>query len=141
VSDQEPALPEPQSKRQKQKQERASGEYQFRLKPFEPQSEQLLRYETSTNEEMQHVIRPTKEADINHLHQRHSGRGDMAPHETSPKSIVATTAEEDSLYQPEYGVAAVEDTLEGPQSILVSQPTPRYAQMIPPVNNSNYEEI
>ncbi|CAG8213573.1 unnamed protein product [Penicillium nalgiovense] len=134
VSDQKPALPEPQSKRQKQKQERASGEYQFRCRAFEPHSEQFLRYETNTNEETQYVIQPTKEADINHLHQRHSGKGDMAHHATSPRSIAATTAEKDSIYQPEYGVAAVEDTHERPQSILLSQPTPRYAQMIPPTS-------
>ncbi|CAG8172378.1 unnamed protein product, partial [Penicillium nalgiovense] len=134
VSDQKPALPKPQSKRRKQKQEQASGEYQFRWRAFEPQSEQILRYEMSTNEEMQHVIQPTKEADTNHLHQRHSGRADMGPHEMSPKSIAATTAEENPIYHPEYGVAAVEDTPEGPQSILLSQPTPCYAQTIPPAS-------
>lgn len=136
VSDQEPALPEPHSKRQKKEHRRASGEYQFEWRAFEPGYERSFRYETSTNEKIQQ-IEPEKEANINHLHQSHFDRGDMTPHETSPKSITATTADKDWVSRPEYRVAAVDDILERPQRILTYQPTPRYAEMTPPVINCN----
>lgn len=74
VSDRKPALPEPQPKRQLQKQERASGELEIRWRATEPQPEQSLRHKKSTNEKMQHAIEPTKEADNKDLDQRFSGR-------------------------------------------------------------------
>ncbi|CDM38084.1 unnamed protein product [Penicillium roqueforti FM164] len=48
----------------------------------------------TTSEELQHTIEPSDEADIKHLDQSHSRRGDLAPHEALPKSIAATNAEE-----------------------------------------------
>ncbi|KAJ5245012.1 hypothetical protein N7489_005108 [Penicillium chrysogenum] len=128
---------EPRSKQQKQKQERASDEYHFRWRAFEPQSEQFSRYETSTNEEMQHAMEPANEEHIKHMSQRYSEQGSLSPHETPPKSIAAAKAEKASIFQPKH----VEDTSERPRSTPVPQPTELYAQMIPPVINSNYEEI
>ncbi|CAG8897819.1 unnamed protein product [Penicillium nalgiovense] len=130
VSDQKPALPEPRSKQQKQKQERASDEYHFRWRAFEPQSEQFSRYETSTNEEMQHAMEPANEEHIKHMSQRYSEQGSLSPHETPPKSIAAAKAEKASIFQPKH----VEDTSERPRSTPVPQPTELYAQMIPPAS-------
>jgi hypothetical protein len=141
VSDRKPALPEPQPKRQLQKQERASGELEIRWRATEPQPEQSLRHKKSTNEKMQHAIEPTKEADNKDLDQRFSGKDDLATHETPPKSIATTILEKDSIFQPEYGRAADEDILEWPRSISVSQPAQLYAQMTPPVINTNLREI
>jgi hypothetical protein len=135
-----PALQEPWPKQQKQKQEQASGKRHIRWSAFEPQSEHALPYETRIDEEMQHAIEPIEEADIKHLHQRHSERGDLAPQETSPKSIAATIAEKTLVSQPRYGRTAVEDILEWPRGISVSQPTGLYAQMTPPVIKSNLQE-
>jgi hypothetical protein len=42
-----------------------------------------------------------------------------------------------TVSQPEYGRAADEDILEWPRSISVSQPAQLYAQMTPPVLNTN----
>ncbi|KZN94217.1 hypothetical protein EN45_044070 [Penicillium chrysogenum] len=130
VSDQKPALPEPRSKQQKQKQERASDEYHFRRRAFEPQSEQFSRYETSTNEEMQHAMEPANEEHIKHMSQRYSEQGSLSPHETPPKGIAAAKAEKASIFQPKH----VEDTSERPRSTPVPQPTELYAQMIPPAS-------
>ncbi|CAG8125366.1 unnamed protein product [Penicillium salamii] len=134
VSDRKPALPEPQPKRQLQKQERVSGEKHLRWRAIEPQPEQSLRYKKITDERMQHAIEPTKEVDNKVLDQRYSGKDDLAAHETPPKSIATTTAEQASISQPEYGRAADEDILEWPQSVSVPQPAQLYAQMTPPTS-------
>lgn len=89
---------------------------------------------------MQHAIEPTKEVESKVLIQRYSGKGDLAAHETPPKSIATTVAEKASIFQPEYGRAADEDILEWPRSISVSQPAQLYAQMTPPVINNNQRE-
>lgn len=137
MPDQKRALPEPQPKRQKQEQEGEYDDNHIPWKAFEPQSEQYLQHENSTTEELQHTIEPGNDADIKHLDQSQSGKGDLAPHETSPKSIAATIAEKTSISQPKYGRAAVEDIPDWPRSISVSQPTEFYAQRNPPVINSN----
>ncbi|KAJ5337300.1 hypothetical protein N7541_009237 [Penicillium brevicompactum] len=140
VSDRKPALPEPQPKRQLQKQERASGEKHIRWRAIEPQPEQSLRHKKRTNERMQHAIEPTKEVDNKVLDQRYSGKDGLAAHETPPKSIATTVTEKASIFQPEYGRAADEDILEWPRSISVSQSAQLYAQMTPPVINNNLRE-
>ena len=118
-------------------QEGEFGEHHIPWKAFEPQSEQYLQHKNSTIEELQHTIEPANDADIKYLDHSHSGKGDLAPHETSPKSIAATIAEKASISQPKYGHATVEDTLERPGSTSVSQPNELYAQMTPPVINYN----
>ncbi|KAJ6163711.1 hypothetical protein N7497_003690 [Penicillium chrysogenum] len=133
MSDQKPALPEPRSKQQKQKQERASDEYHFRWRAFEPQSEQFSRYETSTNEEMQHAMEPANEEHLKHMSQRHSEQSNLGPHEVPPKDAAANV-EKASIFQPKH----VKGTFERPRSTSVPQPTEPYAQTIPPVTNSNY---
>ncbi|CAG7969975.1 unnamed protein product [Penicillium salamii] len=140
VSDRKPALPEPQPKRQLQKQERASGENHIRWRAIEPRTEQSLRHEKSTNEKLQHAIEPTKEVDNKDLDQRYSWKDDLTAHETPPRSIVTTIAEKASIFQPGYGRIAVEAIFEWPQSTLVSQSTELYAQMNPPVINTNMRE-
>lgn len=136
VPNQNSALLEPE--RQKQVQEGEFGEHHIPWKAFESQPEQYLQHENSTiTEELQHTIEPANEADIKHLDQSHSGKGDLAPHETSRKSIAATNAEETPVSQPNHGRAAVEDTLERPRSISGSHPTELYAQMTPPVISVN----
>ena len=140
VPGQNPALLEPQPKRQKQVQEGEFGEHHIPWKAFEPQSEQYLQHENSTTEELQHTIEPANEADIKHLDQSRSGKGDLVFHEKSPKSIAATIAEKTSISQPKYGRAAVEDIPDWPRSISVSQPTELWTEMTPPVINSNLRE-
>jgi hypothetical protein len=78
---------------------------------------------------------PANEGGIKHLDQSHSGKGELTSHETSPKRNTATTEEKPSISQR--GCAAVEGISDWPWSISVSQPTELYAQMTPPVNNSN----
>ncbi|CAG7935627.1 unnamed protein product [Penicillium salamii] len=134
VSGRKLAPPEPQPKRQKPKQEGESGEYHIRRRAFEPQPEASLQYETSTNENMQHAIGPTKEADNKGSDQGYSGKGDLAPHEMPPKSIATKIADKASILQPEYGRAAVGDILEWSRSISVSQPAQLYAHMTPPTS-------
>jgi hypothetical protein len=106
-------------------------------KAFEPHSEQYLQHGKSTTEELQHAIEPTKEADVKHLDQSHSGKGNFAPHETPSKNIAVTIAEKPSIFQPKYGRATVEGISDWPWSISVSQPTELYAEMTTPVINSN----
>jgi hypothetical protein len=137
MPDQKRALPEPRPKRQNQEQE---GEYEdnhIPWKTFELQSEQYLHHESSTSKEMQHAIEPINGERVKHMSQKHSEQGNLAPHEAPPKSIAAANAEKASIFQPKH----VEETFERPRSTSVPQPTEPYAQMIPPVINSNYEEI
>ncbi|CAI7635164.1 unnamed protein product [Penicillium palitans] len=124
---------EPQPKRQKQVQEGEFGELQIPWKAFEPQSEQYLQHENSTTEDLQHIIEPGNDADIKHVDQSQSGKGDLAPHETSPKSDAAANAEKASISQPKY----VENTFERPRSTSVPQTAKLYAQIIPPVIDPN----
>ncbi|KAJ5202597.1 hypothetical protein N7449_004676 [Penicillium cf. viridicatum] len=133
MPDQKRALPEPQPKRQKQEQEGEYDDNHIPWKTFETQSEQYLHHETSTTEEMQHAIEPANEEHIKHMTQMHSEKGNLAPHETPPKSIAAANAEKASISQPKY----VENTFERPRSTSVPQPTELYAQMIPPVIDPN----
>lgn len=136
VPNQNSALLEPE--RQKQVQEGEFDGRHIRWKAFESQPEQYLQHKNiTTTEELQHAIEPSSEADIEHLDQSHSGKGNLGPHEMSQKSIAATNAEETSVSQPKYDRAAVEDILEWPPSILRSQQTEVYTQMTPPVINTN----
>jgi hypothetical protein len=137
MPDQKHALPEPQPKRQKQEQE---GEYEdnhIPWKTLERQSEQYLHHESSTRKEMQHTIEPANEEHIKHTSHIHSEQGNLAPHEAPPKSIAAANAEKASIFQTKH----VEDTFQRPRCTSVPQTTEPYVQMIPPVTNSNYEEI
>ena len=85
---------------------------------------------------MQHTIEPANEEHIKHMSQRHSEQGNLGPHEVPPKGATANV-EKASIFQPKH----VKGTFERPRSTSVPQPTEPYAQMIPPVTNSNYEEI